>query len=80
MEGVVLMIKIFEEKMTKMEIEITVRLIVSQLNNNGEGINKGSIYRHLTPLIKGKADRKLVDEVVHTVLKSLIKQMITGTG
>lgn len=53
-------------QMSKEEIQAIVQGIVTKL---GEKANMGAVMKEVMPLVKGKADNKLVNEVVQESLK-----------
>lgn len=56
------------KQMTAEEIGIQVQLVISEIKSSGQTPNKGLIMKNVMPLVKGKADNKLVNKIVTTAL------------
>lgn len=56
-------------QMTKKQIQTVVVDVIEGLLGSGQVPNKGLVMKNLMPLVKGKADNKLVNEVVTETLK-----------
>ncbi|MGG4105264.1 GatB/YqeY domain-containing protein [Paenibacillus lautus] len=56
-------------QMTREEIQVVVVDVTEGLLSSGQVPNKGLVMKNLMPLVKGKADNKLVNEVVTETLK-----------
>lgn len=57
------------KQMSEDEIKLIVGLTITKLSDNGKEINKGNLMKELIPIVKGKADNKLVNEIVTQFLK-----------
>ena len=60
--------KFLPKQMNEDEIKSLLAAVCLQLMGKGEFVNKGSIMKMLMPLVKGKADNKLVNEIVMKAL------------
>lgn len=60
--------KFLPKQMTVEEITVQVQLVISEIESSGQALNKGVIMKNLMPLVKGKADNKLVNELVTSAL------------
>lgn len=67
-DSIFLVDKFLPQQMSKEEIDIQVQLVISEIISNGQVPNKGLVMKNLMPLVKGKADNKLVNEVVTETL------------
>lgn len=56
------------QMMSEDEIQFSVGLVISGLAKNGHKVDKGSVMKGIMPIVKGKADNKLVNEVVTRML------------
>jgi len=55
------------EQMSPEEVEKIAREIIERLNDDGP-LNKGIVMKNLMPKVKGKADGKVVNEIVQRLL------------
>ena len=60
--------KLMPKQMSKSEIEHEVDLVLNDLNG---AFNKGMIMKQLMPKLKGKADGKLINQIVEEKLKNI---------
>ncbi|WP_090739389.1 GatB/YqeY domain-containing protein [Paenibacillus sp. Mc5Re-14] len=67
-DSIFLVDRFLPQQMSKEEIDIQVQLVISEITSNGQVPNKGLVMKNLMPLVKGKADNKLVNEVVTETL------------
>ncbi|OME54085.1 hypothetical protein BSK59_16010 [Paenibacillus odorifer] len=56
------------KQMSEQEINDIVITVIEGIYSSGEVPNKGSVMKQLMPLVKGKADNKLVNQIVTQVL------------
>lgn len=59
------------QQMNRQEIEAEARLIINELGTSGPP-QMGDVMRRLMPRLKGRADGRLVNEVVTDLLKNLV--------
>jgi hypothetical protein len=59
------------QQMNEMEIEELVATVINELTTSGLTINKGSIMKVVAPLVKGRADGKMVSKIVDQFLEGL---------
>lgn len=60
------------KQMTEEEIKAAIHEAFNQIpDDTHSSFNKGTIMRHLMPMVKGKADGKLVSQLVDEFMKSL---------
>lgn len=67
-DSIFLVDKFLPQQMTKEEIQVVVVDVIEGLLGSGQVPNKGLVMKNLMPLVKGKADNKLVNEVVTETL------------
>ncbi|RXZ78020.1 hypothetical protein EBB07_28600 [Paenibacillaceae bacterium] len=60
------------KQMDEGEVAFKVGLVISGLAKNGHAVDKGSVMKSIMPIVKGKADNKLVNEVVNRILGGVI--------
>ncbi|ALA47890.1 putative aspartyl-tRNA amidotransferase subunit B [Brevibacillus phage Sundance] len=61
--------KFLPEQMTRDEILLTVHLAIASIQRDEQPVNKGTVMKTLMLHVKGKADNRLVNEIVTEILK-----------